>query len=74
MIEEIKKVLVDAIQVDEKEIKPEARLSEDLGIDSLDAVELGLELETAFDIRIEDDELAKLETVQDIINTIEAKK
>lgn len=74
MIEEIKKVLVDAIQVDEKDIKPEARLSEDLGIDSLDAVELGLELETAFDIRIEDDELAKLETVQDIINTIEAKK
>ena len=74
MIEEITKVLVDAIQVDENDVKPEAKLSEDLGIDSLDAVELGLELETAFDIRIEDEELAKLETVQDIIDIIEAKK
>ena len=36
--------------------------------------ELALELETEFDIRIEDEELAKLETVQDIINIIEEKQ
>lgn len=74
MIEQIKKVLVDAINVDEEAVKPEAKLNEDLGIDSLAAVELALELETEFDVRIEDDELAKLETVQDIIDIIEAKK
>ena len=34
MFEEIKKVLVDAINVDEEEIKPEAKLNDDLGIDS----------------------------------------
>lgn len=74
MIEQIKKVLVDAINVDEDAVTPEANLKDDLGIDSLAAVELALELETEFDVRIEDDELAKLETVQDIIDVIEAKK
>lgn len=74
MIEEIKKVLVEAINVDEEKVKPEAKLNEDLGIDSLAAVELALELETEFDVTIEDEELAKLETVQDIIDVINAKK
>ena len=72
MIEQIKKVLVDALNIDEETITPEANLKDDLGIDSLAAVELALE--TEFDIRIEDDELAKLETVQDIINIIEEKQ
>ena len=71
MIEQIKKVLVDALNIDEETITPEANLKDDLGIDSLAAVELALELETEFDIRIEDDELA---TVQDIINIIEEKQ
>lgn len=74
MLEQIKKVLVDAINVDENDITEEANLKDDLGIDSLSAVELALELESEFDIRIEDDELAKLETVADIIALVNAKK
>ncbi len=74
MLEQVKKVLVDAIIVDEEKITPQARLKEDLDIDSLSAVELSLELETEFDIRIEDEELAALVTVQDIIDLINAKK
>lgn len=74
MLEQIKKVLVDALNIDEETITPEANLKDDLGIDSLAAVELALELETEFDIRIEDDELAKLETVSDILKIIEAKQ
>ncbi len=73
MIEQITKVLVDAINVDEAAVKPEANLKDDLGIDSISAVELALELETEFDVRIEDEELSKLETVQDIIDLIQAK-
>ncbi len=73
MFDQIKKVLVEAINVDEEEIKPEAKLNEDLGIDSLAAVELALELENEFDIRIEDEELAKLVTVQDVMDIIEKK-
>lgn len=74
MLEQIKEVLVDAVNVDAEAVVPEAKLSEDLEIDSLAAVELALELETKFDIRIEDEELAKLKTVQDIIDLIAAKQ
>lgn len=73
MFDKIKKVLVEAINVDEEEIKPEAKLNEDLGIDSLAAVELALELENEFGIRIEDEELANLVTVQDVMDIIEKK-
>ena len=74
MLEQIKQVLVDAIGVDEALVKPEATLKEDLGIDSLSAVELALELESVFDVRIEDEELLKLVTVNDIIEILSAKQ
>lgn len=74
MIEQITKVLVEAINVDEDVITMEANLKDDLGIDSLAAVELSLELETEFDVRIEDEELAKLVTVADIVKLLESKQ
>ncbi|WP_416326914.1 acyl carrier protein [[Eubacterium] hominis] len=74
MFEKVKAVLVEAINVDEDVITMEANLKDDLGIDSLAAVELSLELETEFDVRIEDDELAKLVTVADIVKLLESKQ
>ena len=73
MFEKVKEVLMEAINVDEDMIKMEANLKHDLGIDSLAAVELSLELETEFDVRIEDEELAKLVTVADIVSLLESK-
>ncbi|MCR0166428.1 acyl carrier protein [[Clostridium] innocuum] len=73
MFENVKEVLMEAINVDEDMIKMEANLKDDLGIDSLAAVELSLELETEFDVRIEDEELAKLVTVADIVSLLESK-
>ena len=74
MFEQIRDVLVSAININADIVTPSAKLKEDLDIDSLSAVELALELETAFDIRIEDEELGKLETVQDIIDIVTKKK
>lgn len=74
MLEKVKEVLVEAINVDEDMITMEANLKDDLGIDSLAAVELSLELETAFDVRIEDEELEKLVTVADIVKLLESKQ
>jgi acyl carrier protein len=74
MFEQIRDVLVSAINIKAELITPQANLRDDLDIDSLSAVELALELETTFDIRIEDEELGKLETVQDIIDIVSAKK
>ena len=68
MFEKVKEVLMEAINVDEDMIKMEANLKDDLA-----AVELSLELETEFDVRIEDEELAKLVTVADIVNLLESK-
>ena len=73
MFEKVKEVLMEAINVDEDMIKMEANLKDGLGIDSLAAVELSLELETEFDVRIEDEELAKLVTVADIVSLLESK-
>ena len=73
MFEKVKEVLMEAINVDEDMIKLEANLKDDLGLDSLAAVELSLELETEFDVRIEDEELAKLVTVADIVSLLESK-
>ncbi|MBQ9124978.1 MAG: acyl carrier protein [Acholeplasmatales bacterium] len=74
MLEQIKKVLVESANVDADKITLEANLKEDLAIDSLDAVELVLDLESAFDIKIEDDEIAALVTVGDIVKLVESKK
>ena len=57
--------------MDEAKITSEAKLKEDLGIDSLDAVELAMAIEEAFDIKIDDEDLKKLITVQDIVNCVE---
>ena len=73
MFEQVKQVLVDAIHVDEEAINLNANLKDDLNIDSLAAVELALELETEFDIRIEDEELAKLVTVYDVVEILNQK-
>ncbi len=56
----------------EGDIKPEARFKEDLHADSLDLVELIMEIEDKFHVAIDDKELMKLTTVGDAIKYIEA--
>lgn len=73
MFEEIKQLLINAANVDEKKIRPEARLKEDLGFDSLYAVEMALQLETSFNIKIEPEELKSLITVKDVVSLVESK-
>ena len=74
MLEEIKKVLVESANVDANKVTMEANLKDDLAIDSLDAVELVLDLETKFDIKIEDEKIESLVTVADIVKLVESKK
>lgn len=74
MFEQVKEVVVEAVNVDESQIKLDSKLKEDLGIDSLAAVELVLELESTFDITVEDEELMALKTIQDIVTLVENKQ
>ena len=74
MFEEIKKVIVDTLSCDEDKVTPEASLTDDLGADSLDAVELGMAIEEAVGVTIEDEDLPKIKTVQDLVDYVESHK
>lgn len=72
--EKVKEVIVNAANIDEDKIKLSASLESDLGLDSLDAVELGMALEEEFGITIDEDKLASFKTVEDIVNFIDNVK
>lgn len=67
----VKKILIDKLGIAETEITPDANMVKDLGIDSLDYAELVMEFETAFNIRIPDNEAEKLVTVRDAVAYIQ---
>ena len=69
--EKVKEVIVNAANIDEDKIKLSASLENDLGLDSLDAVELGMALEEEFGITIDEEKLASFKTVEDIVNFID---
>lgn len=68
----VKAVIVDKLGVDEKDVTLEASFTTDLGADSLDTVELIMELEKEFDVQIPDEEAEKIATVGDAVNFIES--
>ena len=70
----VKEIIADKLGVDEADVKPEARLTNDLGADSLDTVELIMEFEKSFNITIPDDQAEKITTVGDAIAYIEENK
>ena len=72
MFEEIKEVLSEQLGI-ETDIKMESKLKEELGIDSLLAVELSILLENKYDIDIKEEEIAKLVTIKDVIDLLETK-
>ncbi|MCF0188965.1 MAG: acyl carrier protein [Bacteroidaceae bacterium] len=65
-------IIVDKLGVDESSVVPSASFTNDLGADSLDTVELIMELEKQFDITIPDEEAEKIHTVQDALDFINA--
>jgi len=73
VLERVTKVIVDRLGVDESEVKLEASFRDDLGADSLDVVELVMELEDEFDMEISDDDAEKVTTVGDTVSYIESK-
>ncbi|MFC4735569.1 acyl carrier protein [Bacillus daqingensis] len=72
--ERIAKIVSERLGVDESEVKREATFKDDLGADSLDVVELVMELEDEFDLEISDEDAEKIETVGDVVDYIESHK
>lgn len=69
--EKVKEIIVETLNCDEEKITMQASLMDDLGADSLDAVELNMALEEAFGLSIEDEALATFKTVEDIVKYID---
>ena len=67
-------IITDKLGVEESQVTPEASFTNDLGADSLDTVELIMELEKEFDLSIPDEEAEKIVTVGDAIAFIENAK
>jgi acyl carrier protein len=68
----VKKIIVEQLGVEDNEVTTEASLTEDLGADSLDQVELVMAFETEFGIDIPDEEAEKIKTVGDAVAKIDA--
>ncbi|MFD2925491.1 MULTISPECIES: acyl carrier protein [Halobacillus] len=66
----VKQIIVDRLDADESKVTMEASFKEDLEADSLDVVELVMELEDEFDMEISDEEAEKINTVGDAVNYI----
>ncbi|TET99745.1 MAG: acyl carrier protein [Candidatus Stahlbacteria bacterium] len=73
LMDQIKKIIVEQLGVDESEVTPDAHFIDDLGADSLDTVELILSFEETFNISIPDEEAEKLETVRKALEYLEEK-
>ncbi len=71
LIDDVKEVVVEQLNVSPDEVKEESKFVEDLGADSLDVVELVMALEEKFDIEIPDSDAEKIVTVKDAIEYIQ---
>jgi acyl carrier protein len=73
-LERVKKIIVERLNVDPSEVTMEASIKDDLGADSLDVVDLIMELEDEFDMEISDEEAEKISTVGDVVEYINKHK
>ncbi len=71
VFDKVKSIIVDQLDVDEDKVTPTASITDDLGADSLDVVDLVMSFEEEFDLEIPDEQVAKIKTVGDIVKFIE---
>lgn len=73
IVKKVKAIIVDKLGVEESEVTESANFTNDLGADSLDTVELLMEFERVFGIKIPDEETSTITTVKDAIDKVKEK-
>ena len=73
IVKQVKAIIVDKLGVEESEVTETASFTKDLGADSLDTVELLMEFEKVFGIKIPDEETSGISTVGDAIAKVQEK-
>lgn len=71
--EKVRDIIVETVNCDADAVVADAKLGDDLGIDSLDAMEINMALEEAFAISIADEDIVKFVCVKDIVSYIDSK-
>ena len=71
--EKVIKLVMEQLDVNREQCVLEASFIDDLGADSLDIVELLMEMEEAFGVEIADEELEKISTIKDVIDFLKQK-
>ncbi len=71
IFEKVKKLIAEQLDVDENDITEASSITDDLGADSLDVVDLVMSIEDEFDVEIPEDQVENIKTVGDIVNYIE---
>lgn len=74
ILEKLKEIIVERLGVEEELVTEKATFVDDLSADSLDIVELIMEIEEVFDLEIADSEAEKIVTVGDVVNYIKDNK
>ena len=72
VFEKVRDILCEQLDVDEEKVTMEANITDDLGADSLDMVDLVMSLEEEFDVEVPDEEVENIKTVGDIVKFIES--
>ena len=73
VFEKVKEILCDQLDVEEEQVTLDASITDDLGADSLDVVDLVMSIEEEFDLEFPDEEVENIKTVGDIVKYIESK-
>lgn len=74
VFDQVKSIICKELKLDPAKVTEESSLKDDLGADSLDAVEIIMDIEDEFNIQIDDTEAENIKTVGDIVKYIEALK
>ena len=74
VFEKVKNIICKELKLDPSKVTEESSLKDDLGADSLDAVEIIMDIEDEFNIQIDDTEAENIKTVKDIVKYIESLK
>lgn len=74
MLNKVIEILAEKLDRDPSEIEATSKIKDDLGADSLDMVEIVMEIEEEFDVEVEDADTASIITVQDIVDYVEKKQ
>lgn len=72
ILEELKKILIEELEIDEKDVKLEANLFQDLDLDSIDAVDIAVRMQKFTDKKLSPAEFKKIQTVNDVVEAVYA--